>query len=152
MRVFSKMRLTFLLVACASGALAAGRVELEPYTGVPTGWAHVSRAKPDSPIALSLAVTQTGLDELQSTLLRVSDPDDAENYGRHLSKEQVDALVAPRAEHVDAVRRWLPRTAALQATANFDLVTATMSIAWSWCRVWSPGFAALLGFQLTAAG
>jgi len=74
-------------------------------------------------------VKQTNLDMLKSTLLRVSDPDDAENYGRHLSKAQVDALVAPRAEHVDTVRDWLPRTASLQSTANFDLVTATMSIA-----------------------
>jgi len=39
-------------------------------------------------------------------LYEVSDPDH-ERYGAHLSKEEVEALVAPHQESVDLVDEWL---------------------------------------------
>ena len=43
---------------------------------------------------MTLAVKQQNLDTLTGTLLRVSDPKHPD-YGRYLTKDQVDSLVAP---------------------------------------------------------
>ena len=63
---------------------------------------------------------------------RPPDPDNAARYGRHLSREQVDALVAPRSADVEQVKTWIAAGAAptvVRSTGNGDLITATITVA-----------------------
>ena len=75
----------------------------------------------DHPIELTFAIKQTNLAELERTVLDVSDPD-SPNYGKHLSLEAVDRLVAPEAKNIMAVLVWLKEAGvdmnAVEATGN----------------------------------
>lgn len=93
-------------VACAS-AFVVDRVEKESWGATPpTRWARGPRADANMPLELTIAVKQTNLAELESTLLAVSDPD-SPRYGQHLTRDQIDDLVAPRAEDIAVVLSWL---------------------------------------------
>ncbi|KAG8713176.1 hypothetical protein FRC09_019001 [Ceratobasidium sp. 395] len=55
---------------------------------------------------MRIGLKQARMAELLSTLAEVSDPAH-ERYGKHLSKDQVDELVAPRSDTVKSVEGWL---------------------------------------------
>ncbi|RPD75551.1 subtilisin-like protein [Lentinus tigrinus ALCF2SS1-7] len=61
---------------------------------------------PDELVHLTIALPQSNVSGLHAALLEVSDPDHP-NYGRHLSKAEVEQLVAPVPESVKAVTEWL---------------------------------------------
>ena len=73
------------------------------------------------PLELTIAVKQTNLDVLEHTVLAVSDPD-SPRYGQHLSRDDVDAIIAPRAEDIAVVLKWLQEhgidLADVEATGN----------------------------------
>ncbi|KAF9256592.1 subtilisin-like protein [Marasmius fiardii PR-910] len=73
---------------------------------VPKGWEFHSLPSPDTLIDLRLGLKSARLDELFYHLGQTSDPDH-ERYGNHLSKEQVEELVAPHAGTVSVVEEWL---------------------------------------------
>ncbi|CAE7219215.1 unnamed protein product [Rhizoctonia solani] len=73
---------------------------------VPSGWTLVSRAPAEHNIDLRIGLKQGRMTELLSILGEVSDPANA-RYGKHLSKEDVDKLVAPRGETIESVEQWL---------------------------------------------
>ncbi|KAG8796168.1 hypothetical protein FRC12_003759 [Ceratobasidium sp. 428] len=73
---------------------------------VPNGWTPVARAPAEHMIDMRIGLKQARMAELLSTLAEVSDPAH-EKYGKHLSKAQVDELVAPRGETVKTVEGWL---------------------------------------------
>jgi tripeptidyl-peptidase-1 len=121
-----------LSLAIAVASIAVGAVQIEPWAGVPDGWTTVSRADPAAQLELTLAVRQTNLAALERQVLAASDPDNAARYGRHLSREQVDALVAPRSADVEQVKAWIAAGAAptaMRSTGNGDLITATITVA-----------------------
>ncbi|KAI0693673.1 family S53 protease [Cerioporus squamosus] len=60
----------------------------------------------NSSVTLTLALPPTNIDGLHAALYDVSDPA-SPKYGRHLSKAEVEAFVAPKAESVKAVTDWL---------------------------------------------
>ncbi|KAJ7639339.1 tripeptidyl peptidase A [Roridomyces roridus] len=72
----------------------------------PRGWAIHSPAPADHFIQLRIALPQPNFRVLEEHLYAVSDPEH-ERYGQHLSKEEVEELVAPHSESVDAVNEWL---------------------------------------------
>lgn len=55
---------------------------------------------------MRLALKQDRFDELVEHLYEVSDPEHA-RYGAHLSKAEIDTLIAPHAETVELVEDWL---------------------------------------------
>ncbi|KAH9888842.1 peptidase S8/S53 domain-containing protein [Cubamyces lactineus] len=57
-------------------------------------------------LQLTLVLPPTNIDGLHAALYDVSDPKSA-NYGKHLSKSDVEAFVAPKPESVQAVTAWL---------------------------------------------
>lgn len=57
-------------------------------------------------ISLRIALPQSNFDALEQHLYEVSDPFHS-RYGDHLSKEEVEALVAPHQDSVAAVKEWL---------------------------------------------
>jgi len=72
----------------------------------PRGWVIHSTPSPDHPISLRIGLPQQNFRVLEEHLYEVSDPNH-KRYGQHLSKEEVEALVAPRKDSLDAVDEWL---------------------------------------------
>jgi hypothetical protein len=70
------------------------------------GWVKDRDAREDELVRLRFWVKQTNQDELKERLKRVSDPRSPE-YGHYMTKEQVDALTAPREEDVVVVEKAL---------------------------------------------
>ncbi len=109
---------TFILLLLAgsavfSSALVVPRKEMENGLWKTEGharsrdaWRPVSRADPDQRIKLTFAIKQQNLGELELALMAVSDPA-SPNYGQHLTRDEVDALVAPAPESISTVKRWL---------------------------------------------
>jgi len=72
----------------------------------PNGWIKHSAPARDHIIVLRIGLPQPNFHVLEKHLYEVSDPDH-ERYGAHLSKEEVEALVAPHQESVNLVDEWL---------------------------------------------
>ena len=100
----------FVTLALASLAVSARaplrRVVHETSRAVPRGWTPVRRAEPDVILPLSFALTQSNLDQLDTYLMDVADPD-SPNYSKHWTHTDVANAFRPSAESVDTVRDWL---------------------------------------------
>ncbi|KAI0040752.1 hypothetical protein FA95DRAFT_825963, partial [Auriscalpium vulgare] len=92
---------------------------------VPAGFASKGPAASDKVLRLRLALKQTDIKGLQDALYDVSTPS-SPNYGQHLSKEEVNEFVAPKAETVAAVNAWL---------AENGLTATKMSPAGDWIGI-----------------
>lgn len=73
---------------------------------VPTGWAQAARAPSGHILNLRIGLKQARQHELEAKLLEISDPSH-HRYGQHLSLEQINELISPLEESVEAVRGWL---------------------------------------------
>lgn len=73
---------------------------------IPKGWEFQSLPPPNTLIDLRLGLKSGRLEELFSHLSQTSDPSH-ERYGNHLSKEEVDELVAPHGDTISIVEEWL---------------------------------------------
>ncbi|TFY79415.1 hypothetical protein EWM64_g4597 [Hericium alpestre] len=73
---------------------------------VPSGYMKDGAAPSDHVLNLRLALVQSNFKSLEDKFYAVSTPGNAE-YGQHLSKEQVEALVAPSSDTASAVKDWL---------------------------------------------
>ncbi|KAI0758086.1 tripeptidyl peptidase A [Fomes fomentarius] len=72
----------------------------------PRGWTKSQPAPADHIIELRIGLPQPNFAELERHLYEVSDPFH-ERYGDHLSKEEVEALIAPHDESIHLVNEWL---------------------------------------------
>ncbi|KAF7335278.1 Tripeptidyl peptidase A [Mycena sanguinolenta] len=72
----------------------------------PQGWTIFGPAPSDHFINLRIALPQSNFDLLEQHLYEISDPYH-ERYGAHLTKEEVEDLVAPHPDSVVAVNEWL---------------------------------------------
>ncbi|KAG9079043.1 hypothetical protein FS749_008893, partial [Ceratobasidium sp. UAMH 11750] len=97
--------LAFALLSSASPLLQDFRTR-DVLREVPTGWTAVASAPAGHMIDMRIGLKQARMDELLATLAQVSNPRHV-RYGMHLSKAEVDELVAPRDETVNAVEDWL---------------------------------------------
>ena len=101
------------LLTCALAAQAAFAA---PYAGstfaakdthnAPAAWLRTGRADPDQLIRLNIGLTQGRFDELERNLYEISDPSH-HRYGKHLSAEDVNELIKPKDEAIEAVHEWL---------------------------------------------
>ncbi|CAE6410663.1 unnamed protein product [Rhizoctonia solani] len=102
----------YVLPILALAALAAGSPVSQDFTTrhvlreVPSGWTVVARAPAEHNVDLRIGLKQGRMTDLLSILGEVSDPANP-RYGKHLSKEDVDKLVAPRSETIESVEQWL---------------------------------------------
>ena len=92
------------LVAAVPKGLSAYTVKEE--ISSPRGWAKYTRPSPDHSIILRIGLEQSNFSALEKHLYQASDPDH-ELYGQHLSKAEVEALIAPHEESVELVNEWL---------------------------------------------
>ncbi|KAL5530094.1 hypothetical protein ACEPAF_6351 [Sanghuangporus sanghuang] len=89
-----------------SSPLVNGVGRLKERVSHPRGWAKGIRAPLDQILELKIALPQPSFHVLEQHLYEVSDPEHA-RYGQHLSKAEVEALVAPHPESVTSVDSWL---------------------------------------------
>ncbi|EJD43708.1 subtilisin-like protein [Auricularia subglabra TFB-10046 SS5] len=102
------------------------------WTEVPAGWTLAAQSVPpmEHKIDLRIGLKQHNLDTLIDTLYDVSNPL-SPAYGKHLSKEQVEALVAPHPTTVSIVEDWL-------ATHGIAPSSCSRSPAGDWLYVTVP--------------
>ncbi|KAJ6458108.1 peptidase S8/S53 domain-containing protein [Mycena vitilis] len=104
------------------------------WADTPRGWEFRSSPPADHLLDMRIGLKQNKLQELISTLYEVSDPAH-KRYGQHLSKEEVDALVAPHPDSVEAVESWLqhhrinPGNTYYSRSAGGEWITLRVSVA-----------------------
>ncbi|KAH9913299.1 peptidase S8/S53 domain-containing protein [Fomitopsis serialis] len=112
----------------ATGAPSTSLQVHESRVDPPSGYTLTGPATPDTVLTLRLALAQGNSSGLVDALYDVSTPS-SPNYGAYLSKEQVQAHLAPTNESASAVNLWLNESG-LQATA--------LSAAGDWLSVQLP--------------
>lgn len=85
----------------------------------PPKWVKLGPAPADHVLSLRIALPQPNFPLLEKHLLEVSEPSH-ERYGDHLSKEDVDSLVAPLPESVDEVAMWLSGHGVAKDTVRYS--------------------------------
>ncbi|KAJ4479142.1 subtilisin-like protein [Lentinula aciculospora] len=96
----------------------------------PRDWEIHSIAPSNHRIELKIGLPQPNFEILEKHLYEVSDPSHS-RYGQHLSKEEVEALVAPHPESLELVTDWL-------ASHGFGEQDMTRSPAQDWITVTVP--------------
>ncbi|KAF8897766.1 tripeptidyl peptidase A [Infundibulicybe gibba] len=81
---------------------------LPEFVSPPRGWVQHSAAPKDHNIELRIGLPQPNFPTLEKHLYEVSDPFH-ERYGAHLSKAEVDELIAPHEESLNRVDEWLAK-------------------------------------------
>jgi tripeptidyl-peptidase I len=136
MRALSLSSFRFLLalrlLTASQASPAQGTLSLRQKITPSHSWIDLGRAPPTYVIPLRIALPQPRFPELEQHLAEISDPFHA-RYGEHLSKGDVEALVAPLASSVDAVHEWLAahgiqRGACRQSPAG-DWITVHVPVA-----------------------
>ena len=104
--LFSVVLLGFGFLATSPVAAAPSDYSVKEEVSSPRGWVKHSRPPPDHNIILRIGLPQPNFHVLEKHLYEVSDPDH-DRYGQHLSKSEVEALVAPHPESINLVNEWL---------------------------------------------
>ncbi|EJD45531.1 family S53 protease [Auricularia subglabra TFB-10046 SS5] len=95
------------LALAARGAAPNATMRVHEHRAqAPRGFVASGRASANAPLKLRLGLLQRDVPGLIDALYRVSDPA-SPDYGKHLSKEQVNAFLAPEPETLSAVTAWL---------------------------------------------
>ncbi|KAL5536826.1 hypothetical protein ACEPAF_649 [Sanghuangporus sanghuang] len=101
------------------------------WVAVPNGWVvHSADAPPDHVLDMRIGLKQDKFEQLVDELYQVSDPRH-ERYGAHLSKEDVERLVAPHEDTVNTVEAWLTHH-------GIDLSSVQRSPAGDWLSLSIP--------------
>jgi tripeptidyl-peptidase-1 len=127
MKHFKQMISAILLTLLAS---VAARTTVESHKGF-RQW-QLSTEKLDSAhqVRITVAVKQQNTESLERELLKRSDPENKEYYGKWLTKPMVDSIVAPSKESVDTVRTWLARAGgSVESSTTGDFLSTTVSVA-----------------------
>ena len=90
----------------AAAARGQFTYDIKEEVNSPRGWVKHSRPPADHSIVLRIGLPQPSFHLLEKNLYEVSDPGH-DRYGQHLSKAEVEALVAPHQESIDLVNEWL---------------------------------------------
>ncbi|KAF8952094.1 family S53 protease-like protein [Flammula alnicola] len=123
------MRTGFLLLAELVTAVAGSPafrdlLVHEQRDSIPIGFVKTAAAPADKVLNLRIALTQNDMVGLEKALYAVSTPGSA-LYGQHLTKEEVEAFVAPAPESFTLVQEWL---------AVNDINAKTISPAGDWLK------------------
>jgi tripeptidyl-peptidase I len=113
-----------LLAALLSPTLAAVQ---ESLAALPLGWSEVATPADSQTLTLTIGLAQQNIDQLQSKLLAVSTPGNAE-YGQHLDVDDVNSLFAPTEEANTAVQSWLTNAGISQVHSDGHWVTFATTV------------------------
>ncbi|PIB00184.1 Tripeptidyl-peptidase sed3 [Cercospora beticola] len=73
---------------------------------VPRSWRKLGPASKRDTLNLKIGLVQQNPGAIEQHLMQISDPTH-ERYGKHLSQEEIDEIVAPPKESMDLVKSWL---------------------------------------------
>ncbi|KAH9923703.1 family S53 protease [Epithele typhae] len=105
-----------MLVTVGMGKPATPQMKVhELLKNIPDGFSAVAIADPEQTLKLRIALVQSNFAELERRLYDVSTPSST-NYGKYLSKAEVQGLVAPKQDSVEAVDAWM-KESGLTATS-----------------------------------
>ncbi|KAJ7503167.1 tripeptidyl peptidase A [Mycena galericulata] len=116
-----------------AGFLASSSASLVKHSlpDVPTGWVEVLDAPlaPSQGLNLRFGLAQDRFPHLESLLLNISNPNHP-NYGKHLSKEQVNALSTPSNDTLEIVEGWLlaHKASSVKWSPSKDSVSAVVPV------------------------
>ncbi|KAF7370374.1 Tripeptidyl-peptidase sed3 [Mycena sanguinolenta] len=98
-------------------------------SSAPLGFASLGPAPPDQSLKLRFGLASNNAPGLEAALLDVSTPSSA-NYGKHLTKDEVNAYLAPSNETLVAVQNWLSsnNVTAVSSSGAGDWLTATIPV------------------------
>ncbi|KAF6844253.1 tripeptidyl peptidase sed3 [Colletotrichum musicola] len=110
-------------------SLAALIVEVEGVGRIPERWRLQGR-KPDGSqnITLSIALKQPNIGSLKSRLEEISNPN-SPDYGKHLTKKEVDMYRSPDARGASEVMSWLTSSGIREAAQVHDRVVFNSTVA-----------------------
>ncbi|EJF57919.1 family S53 protease [Dichomitus squalens LYAD-421 SS1] len=115
-------------LALAAPSLQERRHVVRAVQDVPRGFSYLGKASQEQSLNLRIALVQNNATGLEKALYDVSNPA-SENYGHHLTKAEVEALVAPSAESVQKVKTWL---------SNNNITAQAISPAGDWLSINVP--------------
>ncbi|KAB5566395.1 peptidase S8/S53 domain-containing protein [Coniochaeta sp. 2T2.1] len=95
-----------LLLAALAGLAQCKDVVVESLHSVPTGWKKIRDADPAYKLKLRIALDQPNTALFEQTLYDVSNPEHV-LYGKHLKRDELKELLAPRSESTSTVLSWL---------------------------------------------
>ncbi|KAJ7186973.1 subtilisin-like protein [Mycena filopes] len=121
----SSLFLASLLSVVAAAPAFHGFVLQRTLTNAPLGFTNAGPADDSSLLNLRIALSSSDVSGLEKALLDISSPS-SPNYGKHLSKAEVNAFVAPTDEATTAVQTWL---------ASHGLAPESTSPAGDWLSV-----------------
>jgi tripeptidyl-peptidase-1 len=128
--LFPVVLLGLSFLATSPVAAAPREYSTKEQISSPRGWVKLSRPPPDHNIILRIGLPQPNFHVLEKNLYEVSDPKHP-RYGQHLSKSEVEALVAPHPESLNLVNEWL-------ATFGVDEDSLVRSPARDWVTLKIP--------------
>lgn len=99
---------TALLCWVWGSLVSGGFLEYDQNVLMPHDWRDLGRVSADVELQLTFALKQQNVAELEDRLLKVSDPD-SPLYGKHMSLEEVSALVRPSEVTQKVIYSWLQR-------------------------------------------
>ncbi|KAI1366909.1 peptidase S8/S53 domain-containing protein [Xylaria arbuscula] len=123
------------VLAMAGAALALpADMPMSPFASIksaPKGWAMDGPAAQDEIIELRFNLAKKNVAQFQELALNIATPGHAQ-YGKHLTLEQIDAIVAPKSESKDLLFQWLGDHslvdgATMNSRGNVVKVNATIS-------------------------
>ncbi|KAJ6450110.1 family S53 protease [Mycena sanguinolenta] len=124
----SSLFLASLLSLAAASPAFQSFVLQESLKSAPSGFSTSGPAADSTTLNLRIALASSNFAGLEQALYDVSTPSSA-NYGKHLSKAEVNAFLAPTTDAVSAVQAWL---------GSYNLTTTTASSAGDWLSVTVP--------------
>ncbi|KAJ6477795.1 family S53 protease [Mycena sanguinolenta] len=124
----SSLFLASLLSLAAASPAFQSFVLQESLKSAPSGFSTSGPAADSTTLNLRIALASSNFAGLEQALYDVSTPSSA-NYGKHLSKAEVNTFLAPTADAVSAVQAWL---------GSYNLTTTTASSAGDWLSVTVP--------------
>ena len=83
-----------------------GPMALKEQVKIPNGWADKGAPSANIALKMQIALKQQDMTGLEQTFLDVSNPK-SPNYGKWLSKEELEKYTSPSSETVQAVTTWL---------------------------------------------
>lgn len=130
------VRLSALFLATASAAIVAAvpspNFAVKSSVNLPKGWVKHSTPSPNQHITLRIALQQPNFHKLESELYEISDPESS-RWTDHLTKEQVEELIAPHPTSITLVDDYLTShgidVSAAERTPAKDYVIVTVTVA-----------------------
>lgn len=132
--MISPLKIGFVVACClaayASPILEVDDVVKHAWLTVPQGWVDIGPPPADYIVDLKIALKQGGFEDLVGLLHEISDPLHP-SYGRHLSKREVEELIAPDQSTHTIIQDWL-------VSHDISLTSANYSPARDWLSLPAP--------------